>query len=259
MSFLRNWIYLVLMSLAAGTCQAAISQQQYDNILDLIEQVYGPEFRAQEWRLQVTRYWEGNRPEASAWKHEDSEGEISVIQINGGVARHPEVNRDGFALIACHTIGHHLAGPPLTWKFSIEGQADYFGASACMRKILPLMEPSTNTEQEAHTGAADKCKTMGNSTELQLCKRTIIAGLSAARFYAEKEGGAMPTLATSEPGMAKGTIIKELSPQCRLDTYVAAATCDHANNEEMPEDKRWLCPEGNGSSPAARPKCWYNP
>lgn len=253
MRFLRHITFL-LLGLAAGACQAAIDRQQYDSILDLIEQVYAPEFKAQGSRLQITRYWKGDSPSATAWKHEDSEGEIAVIQINGGVARHPEINRGGFALIACHTIGHHLAGPPLTWKFSIEGQADYYGASACLRKILPLMAPTTDTVQAAKAGA--RCaQTLRGEAEQQLCRQIMAAGLSAARYYAGKAGDAMPALSTPDKSLAQGIISGAPSPQCRLDTYMAAATCTHEVKQGAAEGP-WLC---QPPDPAARPKCWYNP
>lgn len=250
MGFLKHGFFILLLGLATGLCQAAISEQQYNSILDLIQRTYQPEYLARDWRLQVTKYWESDSLSATAWKHEDSEGEVSVIQINGGIARHPEINEDGFALIVCHAIGHHLAGPPRIWKFSVEGQADYFGASACLRKVLPIMGAAPNPDQAGFSEAKAHCsQSMDGADEQQLCTRIILAGLSAAHYHAAKESQSTPTLDTPDQSMAKGILREGQSAQCRLDTYMAAALCDHDANSGTSE--AWLC--------STRPKCWYNP
>ena len=32
------------------------------------------------------------------------------IELNGGLARRPEVSSDGFTMVICHELGHFLAG-----------------------------------------------------------------------------------------------------------------------------------------------------
>jgi hypothetical protein len=58
--------------------------------------------------------------------------------VYGGLARHGEITPDGFALVLCHEIGHHLGGVPRYsgangWA-SNEGQSDYFAATKCLRR-----------------------------------------------------------------------------------------------------------------------------
>ena len=65
------------------------------------------------------------------------------VHMYGGLARHQAVTADGFALVVCHELGHHLGGAPqkvdwfgrLRWA-SNEGQADYWGTAKCFRKLL---------------------------------------------------------------------------------------------------------------------------
>ena len=54
----------------------------------------------------------------------------------GGLARHKLVTPDGFALVACHEMGHHLGGAPRRggWA-SNEGQSDYYATTKCARRI----------------------------------------------------------------------------------------------------------------------------
>ena len=54
----------------------------------------------------------------------------------GGLARRPEITADGFLLVVCHELGHHLAGYPFIddWAAN-EGQADYFATQSCTKNI----------------------------------------------------------------------------------------------------------------------------
>ncbi len=256
MKLLANLLSLLLLSLTAVPSHAAITQQDFDEVLDLAERLYQNDFIENNQRLQVVRYWSSDTPSASAWKHEDINGEISVIQINGGIARHPEINKDSFALIVCHEIGHHLAGGPMVWRFSVEGQADYYGASACLRRLLPLMPATSKPEHPLAYGMLEHICSRGmqNTDDQKLCIRIASAGLSLTRFFAVENELPMPAFDISDETVSIGVTSGAASPQCRLDTYLAAALCDHSANTDAPSDKKWLC---EGDTVAARPVCWY--
>ena len=43
---------------------------------------------------------------------------------------------DGFALVLCHELGHHLAGNPRVQAWAAnEGQSDYFSTQSCAREL----------------------------------------------------------------------------------------------------------------------------
>ena len=88
--------------------KSGLTQAEFDDILDLLEQVYEPEITAAGDTLVVNRLWSDGRVNASAIR----QGTDVVINMFGGLARHPAVTADGFTLVACHELGHHLAGAP---------------------------------------------------------------------------------------------------------------------------------------------------
>ena len=63
------------------------------------------------------------------------------IIVHAGLGKAKYMSKDHFSLILCHEVGHHFGGAPMmegehNYWASDEGQADYFGAKECMRKVL---------------------------------------------------------------------------------------------------------------------------
>lgn len=257
MRFLKYICYILLLSLVVTNAQAAISKGTFDRVIELVEAAYRADFSAINQRLRIDRYWDSDHQKASASSEEDTWGVISTIRVDGGIARHVEITQDAFLLIMCHEIGHHLAGGPKIWKFSVEGQADYYGASECMRRLLPLM---SEEDQVPYTPAAKlvhgKCaQVFSGKDELELCNRIAWAGEALSRFFASRKELPSPTFEIQDNSIVVGVVSGAASPQCRLDTYLAAALCDHSRNLNAEPDQRWLCPSSNEL--AARPTCWY--
>jgi len=257
MRFLKYIFYSLLLVLVASSAQAAISKDAFDQVLDLVEDAYSQDFLAQNQRLRVDRYWESEHEKASAWKEEDIKGETSSIRLDGGIARHIEITKDAFLLIVCHEVGHHIAGAPRIWKFSVEGQADYFGASECMRRLLPLV---SEDDQVPYTPAAkivrSKCaRVFADQDERALCIRIAWAGEALSRFFADHKKVPSPNFEIRDQTIVVGVMSGPASPQCRLDTYLAAALCDQASNVDAAPGQQWLCQ--GADNPAARPACWF--
>ena len=257
MRFLKYMFYSLLLVLVASSAQAAISKDAFDQVLDLVESAYSQDFLALNQRLRIDRYWQSDNKKASAWKIEDDQGELSTIRLDGGIARHIEITNDAFLFIVCHEDGHHLAGTPRIWKFSVEGQADYFGASECMRRLLPRL---SEEDQVPYTPAAkivrSKCaQVFANQDERTQCIRIAWAGEALSRFFAESKELPSPNFEIRDQTIVVGVTLGAASPQCRLDTYLAAALCDHANNTDAKPGQRWLCRGAN--DPAVRPACWF--
>jgi hypothetical protein len=109
----------------------------------------------------------------------------------GGLARHETITEDGFATVVCHEIGHHIGGAPKksswwgsSWA-SNEGQADYFGTSKCLRKMMEKEDNTSiiaNMEIPAHV--TKKCNaSFNNIAEISMCQRGAMAGLSLANLF----------------------------------------------------------------------------
>src|ERR1044071_1087981 len=112
---------------------SAITQQEFNAVLDLIELRYRPIFFFFNANLVVNRFWNDSTVNAFARRS----GNDWIIDMYGGLARRPEITADGFLVVACHELGHHLGGYyfyPNNWAAS-EGEADSYASQACARFI----------------------------------------------------------------------------------------------------------------------------
>lgn len=177
------------------------------------------------------------------------------IHMFGGLARRPEVTRDGFQLVACHEMGHHLGGFPMVSEWAAnEGQADYFATLACGR-VLWKDQVAKNAASARTIAAYPKqaCDIAWRSTaDRNLCYRLAQAGKSLADLLS----GSMARYETPDPTVVDVTINEHPAGQCRLDTYLAAAFCPIPwDNEVIPqteeESAQYTCNN--------RPRCWFKP
>lgn len=250
------WL-LTLLDPVVG--HAEISRNTYHAILDVVGQSYAAAFQERRERLRIDRLWRDDTNQASAWREEDRRGEIAVLRIPGGIARQSLINADAFTLIICHEIGHHLAGPPAIWKYSVEGQADYFGVSDCLRRVLPkLPEFSVTREESTPRIVARRCREVFAGAEARsLCMRSAMAGARLTRYFADKRHIGHPRFETPDPTVRFRTNMGLPSPQCRLDTYFAAALCDPEQRETTADPPAWLC-TGPSHADGVRPRCWFS-
>lgn len=117
-----------------------------------------------------------------------------VLELFGGMLRHPKMNESSFRLLLCHELGHVLGGPPLksrTGWSSTEGQADYYSGSECAR-LLGMSESSV-----------------------------LKGALNLTRIYAEVMRHAEPQLESSDELRVERTNYGYPSAQCRLQTILA--------------------------------------
>ncbi len=256
--FIRVICLLLLVGQSAP--HAEISRNTYHTILDVVSGTYTQAFQQRNERLRIDRLWSDDTNQASAWREEDRQGEIAVLRIPGGIARQPIINADAFTLIICHEIGHHLAGPPAVWKYSVEGQADYFGVADCLRRVFPKL-PEYNVLREITTPeiVIDSCRLVFDDREEgELCMRSAMAGARLTRYFADKRHIGYPDFEMPEQLIIPRTNMGLPSPQCRLDTYFAAALCKPdaagAGNRSAP----WLCTDHPLQYDGLRPRCWFN-
>jgi len=250
--------FITLLALSGSAC-AQIQKQRFDQIIDRVRDLYAPKFDIRQQRLVIMDYWESERLEASARYDIDGRGRVAVITVTGGLARHEEITEGAFALILCHEIGHFLAGPRAIGRFSTEGQADYFAASACMRQLIPRISVGDPPEiPQVPDLVRGRCGgRFETEREVGICIQTALAGLALSRYFAQKKNSDSPRFEAPDPNRAKVLGFGTRTAQCRLDTYVAAALCNPEIEDATYLDRRWLCSRKGGLSNAARPPCWY--
>lgn len=250
----------LLLLLVLTPVQAGISRNVYHTIIDVIERQYQQAFLARGERLRIDRLWREGAEQASAWREEDRQGEIAVLRLPGGLARQPIINADAYTLVVCHELGHHLAGPPRVWKYSVEGQADYFGVAECLRRVLPrLPEHAVVREETTPEVVLARCRQVyfaGSAREI--CIRSAMAGARLTRYFAHKRHIDPPDFERPESLLVRRTEQGPPTPQCRLDTYFAAALCNPLQARLAGGGPTWLCRGELLESPGRRPRCWFS-
>jgi hypothetical protein len=188
----------------------------------------------------------------------------------GGLARHETITADGFAMVACHEIGHHIGGAPKkaswmgnTWA-SNEGQADYWGTMKCFRRVMMNDDnASIVAKMEVDQFAREKCEGIyANEAEIALCLRNAMGGLSLGNLFRALRRQTTP-LAFNTPDRTRVTRTNDNHPdsQCRLDTYFAGAICDKSIDEDVSQTNATVgvCNLSDGATDGTRPLCWYKP
>ena len=225
-------------------------------MLDRVQAVYGPIIASKGGELDIQRKWDDATVNASAIQN----GKTWTINMYGGLARHPAVNADGFALVACHELGHHLGGFPKIsgddWATN-EGGADYFATLKCLRKVLPAKAPDT-VDSVARAGCNSVYKDEASRAS---CLRGTMAGVSVSSLLAELGGDKKPQLDTPDASVVDTTDDNHPAAQCRLDTYFQAAMCSKSASEDQTSSNPapGACTKSQGYQVGLRSRCWYKP
>ncbi len=200
-----------------------ITEQQFNNVIDRVIAVYDPIVRQHGGRLNVNRLWNDSTVNASASQW------LGTWDVNmyGGLARRQEVTEDGFALVVCHELGHHLAGYPFSSSWAAdEGQSDYFATMKCAR-MLWGDDTAANANSRTTVAATPKslCDSVWADEEAQnLCYRSAMGGKSLADLLSAL-GGTVSNWDTPDSRQVTATNHNHPAGQCRLDTYMAGALC----------------------------------
>lgn len=241
-----------------------ITQSEFNNVIDKIERVYAPVIRNYGGNLKIERLWSDGTVNASA----NRIGNTFQIRMYGGLARHSSITQDGFALVACHEVGHHIGGVPrysgqsASWA-AVEGQSDYFATAKCLRRLFE------NEDNEAIVNSMNidplvtqKCDTQFQTTnDIALCKRLSMAGLSSASLFAAMNNQSLPKFDTPDPDVVTATYESHPDYQCRLDTYFQGAICEVDHNIEIgqADPNKGTCNRRDNFTEGLRPKCWFKP
>lgn len=257
--------------------QSGITQQQYLDVIAKANRIFTPIIAAQGGTLNIVDHWSDATVNASATQH----GDDWIVNMYGGLARRPEITVDGFTFVLCHELGHHLGGfpfvkgflpPEAKWAAS-EGQADYFASHVC-----PALwwndEATAEIASTLPEIVKSQCNDVWKSPDQQnLCYRASLAAKSTTDLLAAL-GGSRTSFNQHDTSVVSSTYTGHPAAQCRLDTYLAGATCSQAWDTNVIPGKEGGRPDNSraGEEAAAhhsctaldsytvglRPACWFH-
>jgi len=257
------------LSIPIGSLEdKGISQDEFNAVIDTVEALYTDVVAARGGVLQIRRLWEDNTVNAYAQRS----GNNYIISMFGGLARHSAITQDGFALVVCHELGHHIGGFPKkaswygTWA-SNEGQSDYFANLKCLRQVFRSKEAQAFTRPvdimgHEDTAAATCAQTFQGADEIALCVRNSMAGMSVMNLFKELRNETTDfKFDTPDPNVVSRTADAHPATQCRLDTYFHGSLCPKPVSEDVSADAPapGTCVRADGHTWGVRPLCWYKP
>jgi hypothetical protein len=272
-------IAIVYKNLKQGP--ANMNEQQFQQIVQNVQSQFEEVVKFHGGRLVINGDWKSTRLNAAA---SQSFGSWKVV-ISGGLARRPELSPDGFTLILCHELGHHLGGfsfaqrrSPLSGAWAAnEGQSDYFASQVCARKLwFQDLALNTSFRQSVSPFVKKNCdQVWQKASEQNLCYRIAAAVQSLGETMAALSSRTVPQFDTPNLTEVESTNDSHPEIQCRVDTGFQAALCPVAFNLNIIPGKK--VPAGISSLQAEeqaaqnsclvakdfelgrRPACWFKP
>ncbi|HAZ07648.1 MAG TPA: hypothetical protein DCZ01_03785 [Elusimicrobia bacterium] len=249
------------MNIPVGSAEdQGISLAEFNAVMDELEAIYTPIIAARGGRFIINRLWGNPNVNATATRI----GDDYIINMFGGLARHPATTQDSMSLVACHEIGHHLGGAPKydrygpdTWV-SAEGEADYFATTKCLHRVFSRSTSANFTRMEDDNQIARKscANSYQDKTAQDICYRSAQASLSATAFR-----GPVNHFDTPDPLRVTWTRDGHSNFQCRLDTLFQGSLCTKPWTTDLDDVDPGVgaCVASQGYKVGLRPRCWYMP
>lgn len=249
----------------SGT-QGGLTEEQFNAVIDRFERLFAADVSKAGGTLKVNRLWTDETVNASA----NQQGSTWNVNMYGGLARHPAITVEGFALVICHEGGHHLGGAPKindmwgggSWATN-EGGADYFATLKCLRRFFAEDDnASIIAQSQIDPLAKQRCGSEFTSRNDQLlCMRSSLAGNSVALLFMDlRKESTPPGFGTPDPKVVTKMYDAHPATQCRMDTYFAGAVChvDQSIAVSNTDYRQGSCIQGNDQF-GWRPRCWFAP
>lgn len=245
--------------------KGSLSEAEFNKVLDRVERIFAPIVQKAGGTLKINRKWTDPTVNASAQQF----GQTWVLNMYGGLARHKEITEEGFALVACHELGHHIGGAPKIagwwgdeWATN-EGGADYFATLKCLRTYFAEDDNRAILDKATlDPFAEEKCHTQFTREEDQLlCLRNSLAGDSVAGLFMDlRKETTRPKYDTPDPKIVTRTNDNHPATQCRMDTYFNGAICpvDVTVPVSNTDYREGSCVQPNDTL-GWRPRCWFAP
>jgi hypothetical protein len=241
-----------------------LTEAQYNSIMDRIQSMFQDVVKQRGGNLVINRLWTDDTVNSSA----EQQGSSWIINMYGGIARHPDVTIEGEALIACHEMGHHLGGAPkeaamgAPWATD-EGGADYFATLKCLKTFFAADDnASVLSHATVDPLAQSQCKAQFSAkVDQDICQRISLSGESVSYLFQDlgKEA-TRPQFGTPDTTQVSQTNDDHPATQCRMDTYFAGGLCQIAASVPNSDTdfKAGSCVQGVDKI-GFRPRCWFNP
>jgi hypothetical protein len=254
------------MYIPVGTksMNGGLTQAQFNAVITKVETIYSPVVANMGGKLVVERRWtDGN---VNAYAKRDTP-KVWTVQMFGGLARHQTITTDGFALVLCHELGHHIGGAPKKksinspWAGS-EGQSDYFATLKCLRHVfLNDNNAAIVKSLAAPAYLVAACKKAFNKDDVNICIRSGMAGASVAALFASMDNSKAANFNTPDTHVVSQNFDDHPDTQCRLDTFFQGAICTKSFNEDVSQKDEIVgtCHQVTGFTSGLRPRCWHKP
>jgi hypothetical protein len=249
------------LSISSAHGTNGMTEQRFNALIDRVEAYYKPIVAQKGASLMFEREWADGTVNAYASRN----GNQWIISMYGGLARHQAINEDGFTLVACHEVGHHLGGAPKyrgEWAAN-EGQADYFGVLKCLRNIFEKDDNvSIVRKLNVPASVTSQCEAgFGDANSIAICQRSSMAGRSTAELMRVLGGSGPINFETPDANVVSSTQDAHPAAQCRLDTYFNGSVCQVGKAEPLSDTDPTVgtCSEEKNYKTGVRPRCWYKP
>ncbi|MDO8803147.1 MAG: hypothetical protein Q7R35_01835 [Elusimicrobiota bacterium] len=237
-----------------------IIEAQFNDVINAVEKIYKPIVAAQGKVLQINRLWTNATVNANA----SQSGNKYLVNMYGGLARHETITMDGFALVVCHELGHHLGGAPKGGWASNEGQSDYYANLQCLKRVFSDEASLAFTRMSAGDEVAEKgCEAMySDPKERAVCVRGAMAGKSVSYlFQILRNETVIPRFDTPSATVVTSMLGSHPPTQCRMDTYLTGSLCTQPATAPLSNTNPAVgtCTRSAGFQAGFRPLCWYKP
>jgi hypothetical protein len=253
-------IYFLYEATGAPQSAPGIDEAQFHQVLDALEQVYAPIVAKRSMQFIIERRWADDGENAAPFIG----ATIMGLTISGGIARARGMTQDGFALVACHELGHLLGGLPQgTPGMSNEGQADYFATAKCLRRVFenPLARFFSRLSAVDPTANKACARVFRPGRARDICIRTAMAALSVSPATVGWGDEPEASLDTPDDFHTMVTDDRHMPRQCRLDTQFQGALCAKPATDDFSETDpvQGACTHSEHFTVGLRPRCWYQP